>query len=215
LIDLAVVLPAGNEERIAGALRSHLYAGVTGVVAVGPQAPVSAAAVMGRLESGALLGASILAVNPSLSEARPFVLSEWLDDLATGRQPALLSRSLAQQVSASNPRPAVVEQDAEGVGAATPFSLAGRAGLPHGPSLHRQLQLMVKSGMSPAEALFQVTGGAARALGKPVGRIAPGLDATLVLVDGNPLEDIAATERILVVFLKGERVRRGELLNQK
>ena len=215
LIDLAVVLPQGDRQRVEDALRSHLYAGVTGVVAVGPQAPAAAAAVMGRLESGALLGAGIVGMTPNLPAARPFVLSEWLDDLAAGRQPALLSRSLAQQVSALNPRPAVAEQGAGGVGEAAPYSLSGRAGLPHGPSLHRQLQWMVRSGMPPAEALFQVTGGAARALGRPVGRIAPGLDATLVLVDGNPLEDIAATERVVAVFFKGERVNRTELLNQK
>ena len=109
----------------------------------------------------------------------------------------------------------MAEQGAGGVGEAAPYSLSGRAGLPHGPSLHRQLQWMVRSGMPPAEALFQVTGGAALALGRPVGRIAPGLDATLVLVDGNPLEDIAATERVVAVFFKGERVNRTELLNQK
>jgi ABC-2 type transport system permease protein len=215
LIDLAVVLPAGNEKRVEDALRSHLYSGVTGVVAVGAQAPVSVAAVAGRLQSGALLGASIVGMRSELPKARPFVLSEWLHDLAAGRQPGLAARSLAQQVSVLNPRPAAVEQVGEGEGAAAPYSLAGRAGLPHGPSLHRQLQLMVGEGMTPAAALFQVTGGAGKALGKPVGRIAPGLDATLVLVEGNPLEDVAATERIVAVFFKGERVNRTALLQRE
>lgn len=212
LIDLAVWLPADNERRVENALRSQLYSGVTGVVAVGARAPVSTAAVMGRLESGALLGASILAVNPNEPSARPFVLGEWLADLAAGRQPTLLARSLAQQVLTLNHRPAAVEPSPANPGTALPYSLAGRAGLPHGPSLHRQLQLMVRSGMVPAEALVQVTGGAALRLGKPLGRIAPGLDATMILVDGNPLEDIAATERIVAVFLKGERVNRTALL---
>ncbi|MBA3975084.1 MAG: hypothetical protein C0504_12815 [Candidatus Solibacter sp.] len=215
LIDQAVVLPEGNQQRTEEALRSHLYAGVTGVVAVGPRAPVAAVAVMGRLESGALLASSVLAVNLETPAARPMVLSEWMRDVGSGRSPGLLAGSLAQQVLALNPGPAGIGQGGQDAGAATPYSMAGRAGLPHGPSLHRQLQLMVKSGLSPADALMQVTGGAARALGKPVGRIAPGLDATMVLVDGNPLEDIAATEHIVAVFLKGERVYRTGLLSKE
>ena len=45
------------------------------------------------------------------------------------------------------------------------------------------------------------------------GRIAPGLDANLLIVDGDPTRDIAATERISSVVLKGERVRRIDLFD--
>jgi len=68
--------------------------------------------------------------------------------------------------------------------------------------------------MPPAQVLAMFTSQAAAALNKPLGRIAPGLEATLVLVDGNPLEDISATERIVAVFLKGERVSRAQLLKE-
>ena len=37
----------------------------------------------------------------------------------------------------------------------------------------------------------------------------------LLLVDGDPLTDIAAAERISHVVYKGERIRRGSLLDQK
>ena len=47
------------------------------------------------------------------------------------------------------------------------------------------------------------------------GSIRKGMDADLLLVDGNPLEDIAAIERISLVVLKGERIRRGQLFDQK
>jgi imidazolonepropionase-like amidohydrolase len=46
------------------------------------------------------------------------------------------------------------------------------------------------------------------------GSIRPGNDADLLIVDGNPLEDITATERISMVVFKGERVERTELLDQ-
>jgi hypothetical protein len=37
----------------------------------------------------------------------------------------------------------------------------------------------------------------------------------LLVVDGNPLQDIKATEAISIVMLKGERVDRAELFKQE
>jgi imidazolonepropionase-like amidohydrolase len=48
-----------------------------------------------------------------------------------------------------------------------------------------------------------------------IGLIRKGFEASLLLVDGNPLEDITATERISMVMLKGERVSRSELFDQQ
>jgi imidazolonepropionase-like amidohydrolase len=76
------------------------------------------------------------------------------------------------------------------------------------------MHLMVSSGIPPAEVLKRFTSQAAESLNKPLGRIAPGLEATLLLVDGNPLEDISATERIVAVFVKGERVARTRLIEE-
>ena len=39
--------------------------------------------------------------------------------------------------------------------------------------------------------------------------------ARVLLVDGDPLSDISATERISLVVYKGERIRRASLFNQK
>ena len=50
---------------------------------------------------------------------------------------------------------------------------------------------------------------------KRIGSIRKGLDADLLIVDGNPLDDIQVTERISLVMSKGERVDRSELFNQK
>jgi len=215
LIDLAVLLPQSDEKKVERALQTHLYSGVTGVVAAGPQAMVSAAAATARLQSGALLGAQILGVNPALPQAFPFVAEEWAGDLAAGRAPSLLTGSLAQQITGGKPAspPSNAPQAVEGK--AVPYSLAGWAGLPQGPSVHRQMQLMVKAGVAPADVLDLFTAKAAAAVNKPLGRIAPGLEAKLLLVDGNPLEEIAVTERIVSVFLKGERVARTRLIEEK
>ena len=42
-----------------------------------------------------------------------------------------------------------------------------------------------------------------------------GLDADLLPVDGNPLIDITAAERISLVVFKGERIRRAEVFDRK
>lgn len=214
LIDRAIQLPTGDGKAIARALKSHLYSGVTGVVAVGPQAMTSAVAVMNRLGTGALLGAQIVGVSPPAPAGFPLVAQEWAADLATGRTPALLSRSLAQQIAGGKPQLFGVTRPQVAEGKPLPYSLAGWAGLPHGPSLHREMQLMVKSGLTPEQVLKLFTSQAADSIGKPLGRIAPGAEATLLLVDGNPLEDISTTERIVAVFLKGERVGRSKLIEE-
>ena len=86
----------------------------------------------------------------------------------------------------------------------------------HGPTVHRELQLWTQAGIPATVALQAATYNAARLLRaeKRIGSIRKGLEATLFIVDGNPLEDIQATERIALVMLKGERVDRSELFDQ-
>jgi imidazolonepropionase-like amidohydrolase len=74
-----------------------------------------------------------------------------------------------------------------------------------GASLHRELELYVTSGMSPAAALFTATGGAAALLGieERVGTIGAGMAADFLLLDGDPLTDIRNTRRIAVVVKDG------------
>jgi len=94
---------------------------------------------------------------------------------------------------------------------------AGNFLLIHGPAIHRELQLWVKAGIPPATTLQAATANTARlfGIGERTGRIRPGFDASLLLVDGNPLEDINATERISAVFFKGERVDRAALFDKE
>ena len=103
--------------------------------------------------------------------------------------------------------------------AKVPLAMGTDAGNPlvfHGPSLHHELKLWVDAGIPAADALEAVTRDAARLLrAKNIGVIHEGFDADLLMVDGNPLEDISATERISMVVFKGERVRRAELFSKK
>jgi imidazolonepropionase-like amidohydrolase/ABC-type multidrug transport system permease subunit len=87
----------------------------------------------------------------------------------------------------------------------------------HGPTVHHELQLWRQAGIPAAVALQAATYNAARLLHaeKRIGSIQKDLDADLLIVDGNPLEDIQVTERISLVLWKGERIDRSELFEQK
>ncbi len=82
-------------------------------------------------------------------------------------------------------------------------------GTAHGASIHRELELLVAAGLSPAEALAAATSVPASTFGlADRGRIAPGARADLVLVDGDPTTDIKATRRIAGVWKKGRSIDR-------
>jgi imidazolonepropionase-like amidohydrolase len=88
---------------------------------------------------------------------------------------------------------------------------APNPGTAHGVSLHRELELLVAAGLSPTEALTAATSIPARTFGlKDRGRIAPGLRADLVLVKGDPTQDVTATRDILRVWKIGQEAPRAK-----
>jgi len=86
---------------------------------------------------------------------------------------------------------------------------AGNPLVTPGVSLHRELELYVEGGLSPAMAVRTATADAAALLGLShrVGTIAIGKDADLVLVQGDPLLDITALRRIVTVIRRGVVVK--------
>ena len=89
---------------------------------------------------------------------------------------------------------------------------APNPGTAHGASLHRELELLVAAGLRPVEALAAATSAPARAFGlADRGRIAKGLRADLVLVRGNPGQDITDSRDILRVWKGGHPVERPEV----
>jgi len=79
---------------------------------------------------------------------------------------------------------------------------------PYGTSLHHELELLVGAGLSPVDALRSATILAAQQFGlSDRGVIAPGKRADLVLIDGDPLQDIGAVAGIAAVWCAGVPVR--------
>ena len=87
----------------------------------------------------------------------------------------------------------------------------------HGPTIQHEIELWVAAGIPPDVALQAATANAAKLLGaqERIGTVEEGKEASLLVVDGNPLQDVRALSAISVVFMKGERVARTELLEQK
>lgn len=86
---------------------------------------------------------------------------------------------------------------------------AGNPGTAHGSAMHREVELLVKAGMTPVQALAAATSAPADAFRlADRGRIAPGLRADLLLVDGDPSADVTATRAIAGVWKGGVRLDR-------
>jgi imidazolonepropionase-like amidohydrolase len=79
-----------------------------------------------------------------------------------------------------------------------------------GFALHDELALMVAAGVTPLAALQSATSEPARAFGltETVGAVATGQAADLLVLDGDPLQDIGNTRRIHAVVLNGRWLAR-------
>ena len=72
---------------------------------------------------------------------------------------------------------------------------------------HRELQLLVQAGLSPTAAIVCATKNSAEAIGATDrGTLESGKQADLVVLNGNPLEDIRNTTRIYMIYHHGKRV---------
>lgn len=136
-----------------------------------------------------------------------------------------VSKTQHQQLKATFPNfgiPAqalsIAEQSVAALAKAGVAILAGsdapNPGTSHGLSLHAELELLVKAGLSNEQALHAATG----AVGKqfPIGlrgQLVKGQLATMILVEGNPFENISDTQKISRIWKNGiefKRVKAGE-----
>lgn len=84
---------------------------------------------------------------------------------------------------------------------------AGNPGTAQGATVHGEMELLVRDGLTPVEALRAATSAAATVFHlNDRGRIAPGKRADLVLIDGDPAKDITNSRNIVAVWKAGHQV---------
>ena len=78
----------------------------------------------------------------------------------------------------------------------------------HGESIARELELLVQAGMSTVEAIRSATVETAKQFSwlNDRGVIEPGRRADLVLIDGDPIQDIGAVRKVQRVWCRGVEV---------
>lgn len=121
-----------------------------------------------------------------------------------GEQADKLPPAIAVKARAAAAQMQIMFQHAVKIG--VPIAFGTDSGVePHGLDA-REFALMVKNGMTPAQALMAATRNAAELLGvaPETGTLEPGKAADIVAVPGNPLQDIRDTEHPLLVMKAGK-----------
>ncbi|WP_327070763.1 amidohydrolase family protein [Kitasatospora sp. NBC_01302] len=152
-----------------------------------------------------------LADDPRL---RPYADPRWLDELDRIRTTNPAERVGPIRMDPAHAADAALRMFRLGVPLLAGTDGTGGMGHPttHGISYHGELALLVAAGLTPTQALTAATAAPADAFAlTDRGRIAPGLRADLLLVEGDPTHDIAALRAITHLWRRGTPVDRPAL----
>ena len=94
---------------------------------------------------------------------------------------------------------------------------AGNFFVLHGPTVQHEIELWVAAGIPVNVTLQAATRNSAKLLraDNRIGTIEKGKEASMLIVDGNPLQDVRALSAISIVIFKGEHVARRQIFEQK
>jgi imidazolonepropionase-like amidohydrolase len=147
----------------------------------------------------------LLTEDPALTYLRADTRAIWQRMARSSGPPGYRYTEFMQAVAGALHRagvPLIAGTDAMGLGLVAP-----------GSSLHRELDLLVESGLTPYEAIYAATVAPARFLHleHEFGTVTPGARADLLLIDGNPLEDVTRLRQPAGVMARGRWHSRADL----
>ena len=194
------------------AAEEAVEAGASGLIHLFADAPVDDAFAAKLRDAGAFVTPTLTVIHSVAGGdgSEPLINDECIEPLLLPAERAALRASFPQRPDARvDPQLAL-----EGVRvlfyAGVPLlagSDAPNPGTAHGASMHRELELLVRAGLPAEAALAAATSVPARIFGlADRGRIATGLRADLVLVNGDPTRDIIATRDIVSIWKGGVRL---------
>jgi imidazolonepropionase-like amidohydrolase len=203
--------PAADREAAGDYLWQHANAAdVRPVVPAAARTRVFVAPMLASFNG--VLDASDLAADPALA-ALPARLRDQLT--ARARPQAWPGAAAAAQAASARARLTKALASA-GLRLVTGVDVESAGYTVPGAGVHRELTLLVKAGLTPAEAIRAATVNCAEMLGTEawLGEIRQGFRADMVAVDGDPLSNIGDLRRIRLVVRGGEAVNPADLMAQ-
>ena len=145
----------------------------------------------------------------------PKIQATYARRLASARQQSLAAQTFSKQLNTKFMSMVPLMQSAGVPLLAGSDSGAFNSFIYPGASLQGELELLVQAGLTPLQALQAATINGAKFMGvaSRTGTIAPGKDADLVLLTGNPLENIANVRQIDAVISRGKAYPAPALAN--
>jgi hypothetical protein len=203
--------PAGSREAVVDYLWQHaIPADIRPALPKPARRPVMVTPLLASYNG--VLGAEELRADPALA-ALP---ARWRDALtARSHPPAWPGAVRASQAAAVRSR-LVKALSAAGVLLVTGVDVESTGYNVPGAGVHRELAMLVKAGLTPADAIRAATVNCAEMLGSAatLGRIEVGFKADLFAVEGDPLANVQDLQRIKLVVRGGEALSPSDLLAQ-
>lgn len=90
---------------------------------------------------------------------------------------------------------------------------AGNAGMLHGATVLREIQLMYEAGMTPMQVIVAATRNGAEVIGRgeELGTLEAGKLADIMVVNGDPLQDLSVLGNVELVVKNGKIINPEEL----
>ena len=150
--------------------------------------------------------------DPFFQEATPpATLERYRQQQTTLKPPAANALTIDQRYERAGRMIKVLQ--AGGVRIAIGTDAGATPDYPPGYPVHREMDIYVKSGMTPEQVLMAATKSGAEALGlaKDMGTLEAGKLANIVVLDADPRADILNTRKISRVYLQGKEVDRAAM----